>query len=261
MYGMIDETGKYIKKVKNFMDGNSYTSNPLTTLKIVAASSIFGEPQYYVGNNKTRIKNLIAFLANPSLMFINDSGLDSVEDVMESAIDAALEYDFAATIEFAKRLRNEFNMRLNPQVIFIRAAMHPKRAEFNRLYPNVMREVGREIINRPDDMTNQLNYYISVNGSKNHLPGLVKRVWTDKLAGLSDYQIAKYKAKSLIDVTRLANTRKVRLVNSSMNTLMETGTFEVSEENQTWEKYISENGSNKESWEWVIDNIFAVEKE
>ena len=30
--------------VKNFMGGTSYTLNPLDTLRIVAASSIFGEP-------------------------------------------------------------------------------------------------------------------------------------------------------------------------------------------------------------------------
>jgi hypothetical protein len=33
--------------VKNFMGGTSYSLSPLNTLKIVAASSIFGEPQYY----------------------------------------------------------------------------------------------------------------------------------------------------------------------------------------------------------------------
>ena len=34
-------------KVTNFMDGISYTINPLDTLKMVSASSIFGEPSYY----------------------------------------------------------------------------------------------------------------------------------------------------------------------------------------------------------------------
>lgn len=35
------------KIVKNFMDGESYTCDPLTTLKLVTASSIYGEPSYY----------------------------------------------------------------------------------------------------------------------------------------------------------------------------------------------------------------------
>ena len=50
--------------VENFMGGNSYKLNPLQTLKIVAASSIFGEPQYYrdgVTASKT-IKNYSTIL-------------------------------------------------------------------------------------------------------------------------------------------------------------------------------------------------------
>ena len=36
--------------VTNFMGGQSYKINPLDTLKMVAASSIFGEPSYYRSN-------------------------------------------------------------------------------------------------------------------------------------------------------------------------------------------------------------------
>jgi hypothetical protein len=40
-------TEKVTKRVTNFMGGNSYEINALDTLKMVTASSIFGEPQYY----------------------------------------------------------------------------------------------------------------------------------------------------------------------------------------------------------------------
>ena len=40
----LDET------VTNFMGGDSYIINPLDTLKIISASSIFGEPSYYKGS-------------------------------------------------------------------------------------------------------------------------------------------------------------------------------------------------------------------
>jgi hypothetical protein len=245
----MSETG--IKTVKNFMASNSYTANPLTTLKMVAASSIFGEPSYYIGNEKTRITNLVDFLANPNLLFFKELNINTTEEIMETAIDRALEHDFAATIEYAKELRNEFNMRLNPQIIFVRAAIHPKRVEFNTKHPGLMREVGKAIINRPDDMKNQLDYYISQNGSKHNLPGLIKRVWTDKLVGLSEYQTAKYKSKGLIDLARVANTRKVRIKNKAINTLMETGNFAVSEENQTWEKLKSEG----KTWTEILNTI------
>ena len=39
----VEETGAE----RNFMGGISYRINPLDTLKMVTASSIFGEPQYY----------------------------------------------------------------------------------------------------------------------------------------------------------------------------------------------------------------------
>ena len=35
------------KPVENFMGGVSYEYDPIDTLKMVTASSIFGEPQYY----------------------------------------------------------------------------------------------------------------------------------------------------------------------------------------------------------------------
>ena len=37
----------YGAAVQNFMGGTSFEVSPLQTLRIVAASSIFGEPQYY----------------------------------------------------------------------------------------------------------------------------------------------------------------------------------------------------------------------
>jgi len=240
-----------IKSIKNYMNGDSYQNNPLTTLKLIAASSIFGEPKHYIGNNSTQIKNLVAFLANPMLMFLDNAGLKTVEDIMEKSIDASLDYDFVGTIEYAKRLRSEFNMRLNPQIIFVRAAIHPKRAEFNEKHPKLMRELANTIISRPDDMTSQLEYFIGVNGSKHHLPNIMKRIWTEKLSSLSEYQVAKYKSKGLIDLARLANTRRVRLMNKSINTLMEKGTIEVVEEDQTWEKLSSEG----KSWTDILKTI------
>lgn len=35
------------RRVTNSMGGDSFEINPLDTLKMVTASSIFGEPQYY----------------------------------------------------------------------------------------------------------------------------------------------------------------------------------------------------------------------
>lgn len=81
--------------VENFMAGNSYKLTPLSTLRIVAASSIFGEPQYYrdgVAAPKT-IKNLHSF-TEYSIFSTLFKDKKSATDVFTSSIDAALDYDY-----------------------------------------------------------------------------------------------------------------------------------------------------------------------
>jgi hypothetical protein len=251
-----------MEKVVNHMEGVSFKNNPLTTLKIVSASSIFGEKNYYTENNTGRIQNLIKYLASPYLSNFAKVDVKTTEDIMEKAIDAALDYDFKGTLDFAADLRNNFNMRLNPQIILVRATIHPKRVEFNKNFAGYMRAAANKIIHRPDDMDYQLQYYAAIKGSHKNLPNVLKRIWTDRIIKLSSYQIAKYKniagRKGLINLARLANTRRIRLQNSFMNQFMEKGDITFEDNEMTWEKYISEHGTSKDSWNWVIDNIFAI---
>jgi len=172
----------YSEVVENFMGGNSFELSPLQTLKIVAASSIFGEPQYYrdgVDSRKT-ISNHTT-LTEYSIFSELVKDKRSAAHVFESAIDAALDHDFHGTLELAKELRNVYHMRLNPAVIYVRAVQHKERAMFNEQYPGYMRELAKSIALRPDDVTNQLDYYMFLNGSKKGLPSIMKRSWADTL--------------------------------------------------------------------------------
>ena len=85
--------------VENFMGGNSYKLTPVQTLRIVAASSIFGEPQYYRdGLNAPKTISNYTTLLEYSIFesLVKDS--KTAADVFTSAIDAALEADFKANI-------------------------------------------------------------------------------------------------------------------------------------------------------------------
>ena len=128
--------------VVNFMGGVSYTLSPIQTLKIVAASSIFGEPQYYNAGIKApaNIKTLMEYSIFPDLF----SGSKSVVTIFEEAIDNSLDHDFKATLDLALELRTEYLMRLNPSVIFMRASMHNGRKEFNELNPGYMKGIGKK---------------------------------------------------------------------------------------------------------------------
>lgn len=233
--------------VENFMGGTSYKLSPLQTLKIVAASSIFGEPQYYrdgIGSPKT-IKNHLT-LMEYSIFSSMLKDKKTAADVFTSAIDAALDYDFKGTLELALELRKEYFMRLNPAVIFVRASVHPSRVKFNEENPGFMKTLGKAIAYRPDDLTNQFDYYMYVKGSKNKLPSLMKRTWSERLTEFSRYQLNKYKGKKLIDLVRISHAWS-----ADIDELMKTGTLKVEETEQTWETLRSAG----KTWKEILDTI------
>lgn len=241
--------------VENFMSGESYKMiDPLTTLELITASSIYGEPQYYADgmaskkylSNKTRFK--VNSLVSDYVVTPKDYVGKTTVDIMESAIDAALDYDFMSTLEWAVTLRNDYYMRLNPQVIMTRAAIHPKRKEFTEKYPGKFDEINQKVMRRADDPMSQLSYYIYKIGNKNNMPSLLKRSVSKKISNLSRYQVAKYKNRDM----GLANAAKIVHANSDViDELIQTGTVSVGAEDMTWENLRSEG----KDWKYIFNNI------
>ena len=238
----LDET------VKNFMGGDSYVVNPLDTLKMITASSIFGEPSYYRDGKRSKkycVNDLVkAFSVIPS----EYEGLNT-ETIMEKAIDKALDYDFNATLEWAATLRHDYFMRLNPQVIMVRAAIHPKRKEFSSEYPGKFDEINQKVMSRADEPMSQMSYYLySNNGKKNNIPSILKRSWCKKISGIKRYQMAKYKNHEIgmINAVRLCHAHS-----DVIDELMQTGTVEVEDNDKTWENLRSAGKSWKEIFNTV----------
>lgn len=238
----VDET------VKNFMGGDSYVINPLDTLKMITASSIFGEPSYYRDGKRSKryvVDELVKeFSAIPS----EYEGLNT-ETIMEKAIDKALDYDFNATIEFAATLRHDYFMRLNPQVIMVRAAIHPKRKEFSNAHPGKFDEINQKVMSRADEPMSQMSYYLyKNNGKKNNIPSILKRSWCNKISTINRYQMAKYKNHEIgmINAVRLCHANS-----DVINELMRTGTVEVDDNQKTWENLRSAGKSWKEIFNTV----------
>lgn len=230
--------------VENFVGGTSYTLNPLDSLRIVAASSIFGEPSYYRGSHDT-ISNL-SRIKGGVLDFTDFTDVETTTDLFTKTIDQSLDYDFKGTLELAVRLRHEFLMRLNPSVIFVRASLHPNRVKFNEENPGLMRKFGKQLIVRPDDITNQFDYYMWLKVTKNGLPSIVKRVWSDSLSEFTKYQINKYKSKSLIDLVRISHA-----TSDNITELIKTGGVTVGESEQTWESLHSKG----KTWLEIVNTI------
>lgn len=234
------KTPKKPEKVVNFMEGTSYKVNPLLNLKLVACSSIFGESSYYRdGLDKTAgLRKQGHAISMPKKTTVT---------VFEEAVDKALDYDFASTLVFAGDLRNEWFMRLNPQIIFVRAMIHPKRVKFNEANPSFMAIQAKRIVQRLDDLKNQLDYWNYLhNGSKSHMPNILKKIWAEKLNLASKYEVGKYQSKGLIDLVRISHANSVVI-----DELMTNGRIEFDDQESTWERL----KSSGKDWSYILKNI------
>ena len=158
-------------KVLNFMNGISYKVNPMNTLRIISASSFFGEPSYYRGSKSSKSYVDQEFYSLYGKDFLFSENVKNTEDLFIEAVDNALDYDFYGTISWAAELRKNYNMRLNPQVIMVRAAMHPKRQEFTKKYPGTFDAINSCVRSRADEPAMQIAYYIYVLFQRIYLRG------------------------------------------------------------------------------------------
>ena len=239
----------------NFMGGTGYKLDPLETLKMVGCSSIFGEPQYYRSNKKrpeTPYRPLwvlfhdhVAKEVRPVVGDHFDG--ETTSQVFEQLIDEALDYDFEGTLKLAASMRHDYFMRLNPQVIMVRAAIHPGRKKFTEEHPGAFARYENSVMSRADEPATQAAYYLYLNkGKKNNMPSVLKRAIALKLAKLSKYQVNKYKNA---EIGMINTVRLVHATSPVIDELMKTGTVEVPEDDKTWEQLRSAGMS----WKEIVD--------
>lgn len=242
----------------NHMDGVSYDiKNPVNQLRIVASSCFFGEPKYYhedkTENTKVRSavskvvkdekrENYLDSILGGSVS-IADYRTYSASKLMETAIDAALDFNPEATLQEAVRLRNEENFRTTPQVIMVRAAHHEKVRG-----TGLLAKYAQSIMKRTDEAAVQLAYQVQVYGKP--IPNGLKKAWKKFLEARTEYDLAKYRMENhqfkTVDVVNL-----VRAFSPEIDQLVK-GTLKLSVED-TWEALISEKGSSKETWTKAVE--------
>jgi hypothetical protein len=243
----------------NFMAGASYFSrNPLTTLRIAAASCFFGEPQYYrtdaadhrAGRSFGRAASVLGARELTHLRSTLDA-LDPQEwrgltpaEVIESAIDAALDFDAEGTLREAVRLRNEDHIRTTPQVILVRASRHAKVRG-----TGLIRRYAPGIITRADEPAVGLAYYLWRFGTKAPLPNSLKRAWKFALEHFTEYQLAKYR----MDAKGVKTVDVVNLVHANSPAIAKLMQGELKTTDQTWESIISSEGSTAETWKKALN--------
>jgi hypothetical protein len=230
--------------------------NPLIRLQVAASSCFFGEPQFYVDGSDAPKKGHSVY-SNPSYnqsfrieqlesLFPKEwYTLDSAQ-MLERAIDDALDFDARATLKYAGVLRNEEHIRVTPQVILVRAAHHPRVRG-----TSLVREFAPQIIKRADEPATGLAYHLGKYGKDKPVPNSLKRAWRRALAEFSEYNLAKYRMENrqvkTVDVVNLVHPVRTEAINKLVR-----GELKLSVED-TWEALISKEGSNQTTWSKAVN--------
>jgi len=241
---------KQSSKHLNYMGGISYDiQNPLLKLKIASSSCFFGEPQYYRRDkDDKRQKNLPGSpLSEHELNFLREQ-LDAIDpkewrksspaEIIENAIDEALDFNAEETLKFAVELRQNLNIRTTPQVILVRASKHPKVKGLN-----LISKYAPGILQRLDEPAVQMAYYLSKYGKP--ISSSLKRAWAKKFETASEYDLAKYRMEGrevkTVDVINVCHPSS-----DNISKLMK-GQLKLKEEQKTWESVRSSGGSWEEA--------------
>ena len=168
--------------------------------------------------------------------------------VMEHAIDQALNADYAAVLDWAVELRTRYQMRLNPQVIMVRAAMHPGREAFTSAHPGLFGQIADKVMQRADDVTAQIQYWLRLHGSKQGIPAVLKRAWAKRIGRMDAYAMAKYGAAGigLVDAVRICHAK-----GPLVDVLMREGRVPMPQGESTWER-LRASGMR---WEEIVHTI------
>lgn len=80
---------------------------------------------------------------------------DDVNTYMTKIVSDALDDDFEGCIDLIVKLRDEYMMRLNPQILLVSALLHKNRESFNKTHPRLMKSAIRNAGVLPTDLCKQ----------------------------------------------------------------------------------------------------------
>lgn len=208
-------------RTENYEGGIAFTMDDKTKLYSQVATCLVNEPKFY-GEKDTQVNEI----------------LDGIEKV------ASKDPEFI--LRLAAYTRNELYLRSIPVVLLVEAANLQECKPF-------VRKWAPSIINRADELTEAIAYQL--HRFKKPIPNCLKKSLADCFQKFDEYQFAKYDRDGTVklkDVARIvhpipANDERAELYKRLVNREMKIP--------DTWETYISANGSTKENWEKIFPKM------
>lgn len=139
--------------------------------------------------------------------------------------------------------RNEMHLRSVSHALMGELANHEKGKKY-------VRKAINRIVERVDDMTEILSYYLS--NYKKPIPNSIKRGLADAFVRFDEYQIAKYNRDNAVKLKDVLCIAHPKPKNDKQSDLFKRVLEDRLETPVTWETELSAKGNTQESWEKLI---------
>jgi 60 kDa SS-A/Ro ribonucleoprotein len=197
-----------------------------------------GAVAYKMGDKEKLITQVLTSLFNETKFYGDNS-----EDILQT-VKSVIGHDAKFVANLCIYARNEMHLRTISHVLVRELARHEKGKQY-------VRKVLNKIVERADDMTEILAYYLKTNEGK-PLSNPIKKGLSDTFKRFDEYQLAKYNrdnAVKLKDILCLARPRPENKEQEELWKRVLEGRLTVP---VTWETELSTKGNSKEVWETLI---------
>ena len=263
------------KAIQNRAGGVAFEiEDAATKLITMTGGAFFAEPRYYSTIDKAETSQRIR-IANNAVEDYNHTELDSVAmDIIATAVDIIKSENPKDILSIANWLRNECNIRLTPQVLYVIAS------RFDETKPYI-REYASKIIKRPDEIKTCLMLHRYLFGKKclskpfdHGLGDVLFKVgeasllkydgntfprWKDIMNWLSRRKNRPFReeiADYFMDgktTSKIPIMRDRQLLNKKSIFDKEARKLAMSS-HANWEVLISQFGNKSEIWEFLVEN-------
>lgn len=196
-----------------------------------------GAVAYRMGDKEKLVTQVLTSLFNESKFYGDNS-----KDIL-STVRNVIKYDAGFVANLCIFARNEMHLRTISHVLVAELAKSIEGKDY-------VRKVLNKIVERPDDMTEVLAYYINTYGKP--IPNSIKKGLGDTLGKFDEYQLAKYNRDNAVKLKDILCLVHPKAKDEKQSDLWKRLLENNLETPVTWETELSAKGNNKETWESLI---------
>ena len=205
----------------------------------IKTENISGHAAYKMSDKEKLVTQVLTSLFNES-KFYGDNSKDIVETVKK-----VIEEDSRFIANLCIYARKEMHLRTISHVLLGELAKAAKGKSY-------VRKTLNQSVERVDDMTEVLSYYINNYGKP--IPNSIKKGVADKLLTFDEYQLAKYNRDGAVKLKDLLCLVHPKAKNEEQNDIFKRLLEDRLQTPITWETQLSSRGNTKEVWEELIGN-------